>query len=163
MSDLQDTFEALVSDLDYPMYVVTACDGTHRAGCLVGFTTQASIDPPRLLVLLSKANETWRVASQAEVLGVHYLGVDNKHLAELFGEESGDWTDKFARCDWHEGPSGTPLLSGVRGWVAGRVLERLDAGDHVAHLLEPVDAGIDTDGRPLTLQRVRDLDPGHPA
>jgi flavin reductase (DIM6/NTAB) family NADH-FMN oxidoreductase RutF len=115
------------------------------------------------VVLVSKANETFRVASRTDVLVVHYLGVDNHALAELFGEESGDWTDKFEHCDWRAGPQGTPVLSGVRGWVAGRVLERVDAGDHVAHLLEPIDAGVGDAGPPLTLQQVRDLEPGHPA
>src|SRR4051794_4064184 len=98
------------------MYVVTASVDGDRAGCLVGFVTQASIDPPRLLVMVSKANETFRVARQADILGVNFLGADNKDLAELFGEESGDWTDKFARCAWHEGPSDVPVLDGVRGW-----------------------------------------------
>ena len=35
-----DAFHSLVADLDYPMFVVTACDGSERAGCLVGFLTQ---------------------------------------------------------------------------------------------------------------------------
>ncbi len=163
MKRVDDDFERLVAGLDYPMYVVTTAVDGERAGCLVGFATQASIDPPRLLVLVSKANETYRVASRAPVLVVHYLGVYNHQLAELFGEESGDWTDKFDRCAWEEGPSGVPVLAGVRGWVAGRVLDRLDTGDHVAHLLEPIDAGFGDAGPPLMLQQVRDLDPGHPA
>jgi flavin reductase (DIM6/NTAB) family NADH-FMN oxidoreductase RutF len=163
VAGVEGVFERLVSDLDTPMYVVTAADGTDRAGCLVGFATQASIDPPRMLVLISRANETFRVASTAEALGVHFLGADNKDLAELFGEESGDWTDKFERCEWQDGPAGVPVLIGVKGWIVGRVLERLDAGDHVAHLLEPVDGGFAHAAAPLTLQQVRDLDPGHPA
>lgn len=163
MPDVAAIFEQLVADLDYPMYVVTATDGQDRAGCLVGFATQASIDPPRLLVLISKANETFDVASRATVLGVSFLSAANKDLAALFGAESGDWTDKFARCEWREGPAGVPILSGVRGWLAGRVLERLDAGDHVAHLLEPIDAGFAGGRSPLTRRQVSDLDPGHPA
>jgi flavin reductase (DIM6/NTAB) family NADH-FMN oxidoreductase RutF len=163
VTDVHRTFEKLVSDLDPPMYVVTAAAGGEQAGCLVGFATQASIDPPRLVVLLSKVNETFRIAQDAAVLGVHYLGADNKDLAALFGEESGDWTDKFSRCDWQPGPCDIPVLIGVRGWVAGRVLARLDAGDHVAHLLEPIDAGFAGGQAPLTLQQVTDLDPGHPA
>ena len=115
MTALRSAFEDLVGGLDYPMYVVTAAVDGERAGCLVGFAAQASIDPQRLVVMVSKANETFRIASKADVLGVHYLGQDNEDLAELFGEESGDWTDKFARCKWQEGPSGVPILADVRG------------------------------------------------
>jgi flavin reductase (DIM6/NTAB) family NADH-FMN oxidoreductase RutF len=161
--DTEENFHTLVSDLDYPMFVVTAADHDQRAGCLVGFATQASIDPPRLLVLLSKANRTFGVAQATDILVVHFLHRDNHHLAALFGEETGDDVDKFARCPWHEGPGHTPILGGTRGWVVGTVVARLDAGDHVAHLLEVDEAVTDLPGPPLTFQSVRGLDPGHPA
>ena len=45
-----EEFGSFVSGLDYPMFVVTAAADGRRAGCLVGFTSQVSIDPPRLLV-----------------------------------------------------------------------------------------------------------------
>ena len=67
-----------VEGLDYPVFVVTAASGEERDGCLVGFATQASIDPPRLLVCLSKENRTTRIAQDAEVLAVHALGADEQ-------------------------------------------------------------------------------------
>ncbi|MGH3330053.1 MAG: flavin reductase, partial [Nocardioidaceae bacterium] len=67
-------FDDFVEGLDYPMFVVTTANDGHRAGCLVGFTTQASIDPPRMLVCLSVKNRTYRVAQEAEYLAVHVLG-----------------------------------------------------------------------------------------
>ena len=45
-----EAWDAVTELLDYPMYVATVRVGEHRAGCLVGFATQASIDPPRFLV-----------------------------------------------------------------------------------------------------------------
>jgi flavin reductase (DIM6/NTAB) family NADH-FMN oxidoreductase RutF len=159
-----DAFDALVSGLDYPMYIVTAQapDGG-RSGCLVGFATQASIVPPRLLVLISKLNHTWPVAERSNALAVHFLHRDNHDLADLFGEQTGDDVDKFSRCAWHDGPDGTIVLSGTRGWVVGRVLARWDAGDHVAHLIDVAHAAVDHDGSQLDYQLVRHLDPGHPA
>ncbi len=44
------TVHALVTEIDYPMFIVTAAAGGRRAGCLVGFTTQCSIHPPRFLI-----------------------------------------------------------------------------------------------------------------
>ena len=38
------TFNSLVGDLDYPMFIVTACADGERSGCLIGFATQASIE-----------------------------------------------------------------------------------------------------------------------
>ena len=105
-----DTFNALLSELDYPMFVVTTAVGDERAGCLVGFATQCSIDPPGFLVCLSKQNHTYRLARTAELLAVHFLPEDATDLAELFGGQTGDDVNKFRRCAWHSGAGGVPLL-----------------------------------------------------
>ena len=131
---------ALVGDLDYPMFIVTATNGREHAGCLIGFATQCSVDPSRFLACLSDKNHTWKVAQGAELLVVHLVPSDAKDLAELFGEETGDEIDKFERVDWHEGPGGAPVLDRCENWFAGRILERYDVGDHRAHLLEPIEA-----------------------
>ncbi len=61
-------FDAFVDGLDYPMFVVTVAHDGRRAGCLVGFTTQASCDPARMLVCLSEQNHTYAVARTASLL-----------------------------------------------------------------------------------------------
>ncbi len=158
------TFSALTSALDYPMFVVTACGDGERSGCLVGFATQASIDPARYLVCLSHTNHTYRVAERADVLGVHSLQRQQRELAELFGTQTGDEVDKFTRCRWEPGPEGVPLLVDCPNRFVGRILDRLDAGDHTAFLLDIVEAAAgDGAAKPLMFQQVRDLDPGHGA
>ena len=164
-------FDRLAAQLDYPMVIVTAAARGERSGCLVGFTTQCSIHPPRYLVCISKLNHTYEVADRAEALGVHFPadGPEDVALAELFGEETGDEVDKFERCSWHPAFDGvTPLLDGIGRWFLGRVVEHFDAGDHVAYLLDPVQArsdGPERPGRPrqLGFQAVKDMPPGHPA
>ncbi len=153
----------LVSDLDYPMFIVTATNGRERAGCLVGFATQCSINPPRFLVCLSDKNRTFRVARDAEVLVVHLVPAEADPLAELFGSQTGDDVDKFARCAWHEGPEGTPVLDECGNWFAGRILERVDVGDHRAFLLEPFEAHSDGDESAFTFHRAKRMEPGHEA
>jgi len=158
-----EAFNAVVDDLDYPMFIVTAAAGGERAGCLVGFATQTSIHPARFLVCISRANRTYPVACAAGVLGVHVVPAQAVALAELFGGETGDDVDKFARAPWRDGPEGVPILADCPSWFVGRVLDRVDAGDHVAFLLEPVAAQRGAAGGALTFQRVRHLAPGHEA
>jgi flavin reductase (DIM6/NTAB) family NADH-FMN oxidoreductase RutF len=159
-----DTLDPFVGGLDYPMFVVTtATDGGDRAGCLIGFATQSSIDPPRLLVCLSKANHTYRVARDASLLAVHRLGAGQHELAALFGSTTGDEVDKFARCAWQPGPGGVPLLADSPGRLVGEIVDRFDVGDHVGFLLAPLEVSGSSDGRPLSFSDVQDLEPGHPA
>ncbi len=134
-----EPFEKLVALLNYPMFVVTTRSDGDRAGCLVGFASQTSIHPPRFLVGLSKRNRTFRVAAEATHLAVHVF--DRRHLdvVELFGSETGDETDKFARCSWHAGPEQMPILDDAAAWFVGKIVDRVTLGDHVGHLLAPVD------------------------
>lgn len=149
--------------LDYPMYVVTAEAKGTRAGCLVGFATQCSIQPVRFAVYLSKKNHTYRTAREADFLGVHVLGPKDVALAELFGQQTGDRVDKFAHCRWRAGQEGVPILDQCSGWFIGRVLDRVDGGDHVGFLLEPVEAGMAGEPVGLGFQSLKWLEPGHEA
>jgi flavin reductase (DIM6/NTAB) family NADH-FMN oxidoreductase RutF len=161
-----DGLGTFVSGLDYPMFVVTVATGTQpaeRSGCLVGFATQCSISPARMLVCLSKNNHTYLLARAASALAVHRLAAGQRDLASLFGEATGDEVDKFARCAWRTGPAGQPVLTDSATWLVGTVLDRMDLGDHVGFLLAPIEVGGSPDGRPLQFSDVRDLDAGHPA
>jgi flavin reductase (DIM6/NTAB) family NADH-FMN oxidoreductase RutF len=160
--DVRAAFNAIVGNLEYPMFIVTARAGDERLGCLVGFTTQASIDPPCFAVCLSHENRTYRRGRDFGALAVHGVPADAGDLAELFGGETGDEVDKFARCAWHDGPGGLPILDRCERWFVGRVLHRVDAGDHELFLLEPVaaSAGREED---FTFHRAKRIEPGHPA
>lgn len=159
-----DVFDDFVGLLDYPMFVVTVRADGRTAGCLVGFATQASIDPPTFLVGLSGQNRTTSIARTATHLAVHLVPREQLAVAELFGGETGDDTDKFARCDWHEGPERLPILESALAWFVGKITQRFDMGDHIGHLLEPVAGGIvDADRRPVFFADVKGLDPGHGA
>jgi flavin reductase (DIM6/NTAB) family NADH-FMN oxidoreductase RutF len=161
--DATATFSDLVGELDHAMLIVTAAAGGERAGCLVGFATQSSIDPPRFLVCLSKRNRTYRVALEAGALAVHFVPARAPDLAELFGGETGDDTDKFVRCAWRSGPGDLPILEDCPNWFAGRVLERMDLGDHDGFLLEPVEAHRAEDVTAFTFHRAKRIAPGHEA
>jgi flavin reductase (DIM6/NTAB) family NADH-FMN oxidoreductase RutF len=156
-----DPFETLVGAFDYPMFIVTAFADGERSGCLVGFTTQVSITPRRFLVCMSKTNHTFRVASRSPVLGVHVLRPGDEEISVRFGELTGDRVDKFAGLDVVEGPGRVPILPGL-DWFAGRVLQRIDLGDHVGHLLAPHEGeALRLRAGQMGFQDVTDMEPGH--
>lgn len=160
------TFDDFVGLLDYPMFVVTTRADSANAGCLVGFATQSSIDPPTFLVGISRANHTFSVAQKATHLAVHVLGREHLALARLFGSETGETVNKFDRCQWHSGPQGLPILDAASAWFVGLVERRFDTGDHVGHLLTPVSAGVRTPTHAdelIAYADVKELTPGHDA
>ncbi|OPG09099.1 flavin oxidoreductase [Streptomyces sp. GKU 895] len=147
------------------MYVVTAQADGEKAGCLVGFASQCSIQPARFMVWLSKANRTYRVAERTDRLAVHLLHRSQDHLARLFGGETGDHTDKFTQVPWHAAPGGPPVLDEAPAWFIGHVESRIDGGDHVGFLLIPeaTEGPVGSRTPVLTLSDTHDIDPGHPA
>ncbi|MDR2279256.1 MAG: flavin reductase family protein [Gordonia sp. (in: high G+C Gram-positive bacteria)] len=161
-----EAFDALVA-VDRPLYVITTRAGDELSGCLVGFATQTSIDPERFLVAISRANHTHGVAADAEHIAVHLIAREHEELAHLFGGETGDSMDKFAACDWEEGPHGVPVLTDAGVWLVGSVIDRFDMGDHTGHLLAPVAGEVRHDDSELStwvsLSIGESIDPGHSA
>jgi flavin reductase (DIM6/NTAB) family NADH-FMN oxidoreductase RutF len=160
-----DPFAELVARLDAPLLLVTTAADDERAGCIVGFHSQSSIDPVRYSVWISKENHTYRVALFASHLALHLVTPDDHGLLELFGGTSGDHTEKFALCDWAPGPGGVPLLTQCPNRV---VIERTSVvdvgGDHVCFAGAPVRAEVDPDHQPtaMRLSDAGDVQPGHP-
>jgi flavin reductase (DIM6/NTAB) family NADH-FMN oxidoreductase RutF len=163
MASPAETFVQLSGKLDYPMLVVTVTAAGEQAGCLVGFSTQCSIDPARFMVCLSDKNRTFRLAQDADALAVHFLPVTAIDLARLFGSETDDELDKFDRCRWRRGPGGLPILEGCERWFTGEILARWPLGDHWGYLLAPFAAHDDDADSFLPFSQVKGLPPGHGA
>jgi flavin reductase (DIM6/NTAB) family NADH-FMN oxidoreductase RutF len=159
-----EPFDRLVGMLDYTMFVVTTQADGEPSGCLVGFATQTSMQPPRFLAGLSRANHTCRVAARSGHLAVHVLSRRHIGLAHLFGGQTGDQVNKFDHCSWHAGPEDMPILDEAVAWFVGKTLKRIDLGDHIGYLLEPVagDATEHSDDL-VSFPDVADLEPGHEA
>jgi len=158
-----DDFNALMSVLDPPMAIVTTAVGEERAGCLIGFHAQNSIDPPRYCVWISKANHTHRAILHSPHLAIHFLTSADHDLASLFGELTGDQVDKFALCDTTIHETGVPLLDRCPFRIVGRRVTLLeDDSDHACVMVEPIDLSTGERFVALHLSDLTDLVPGHP-
>lgn len=161
---MTSSFAALTAAMDPAMLVVTVAVGDERDGCLVGFHSQCSIDPPRYAVWLSIANRTHELACRATHLGVHLLGADDHALAERFGGQTGDEVDKLRGIRWTAGPASVPLLAACPNRFVGRIVQRSEAGgDHVAYELDPIEVAVADPPLPLRLRAASDITPGHDA
>jgi flavin reductase (DIM6/NTAB) family NADH-FMN oxidoreductase RutF len=159
-----DDLKRITDKRNAAMSIITtrAQDGT-MAGCVVGFLTQCSLQPVRWLVCISDVNYTFRIALQAPAMAIHFLAKEELPLAELFGGTTGDTTDKFAKCKWSEGPLQLPILSDCKRWVAGKILNRYDAGDHMAYLVDAEHAHCpEGEWNLLYMDECSHIKPGHP-
>jgi flavin reductase (DIM6/NTAB) family NADH-FMN oxidoreductase RutF len=157
-------FDAIMEPLDPPLVIVTTAAADERAGCLVGFHGQCSIEPRRYCVWLSRANHTYRVALRSQHLAIHFLTAADITLAERFGGLTGDRTDKFAGLDVVPGPGDVPLLRQCGSWLAVlRTGQPGDGGDHACMITAPVAVHGGRPFEPLRLSAARHIVPGHEA
>ncbi len=157
-----DAFNSVMASVDTAMIVVTTAAEDELAGCLVGFHSQSSISAQQYCVWLSKANHTYRVSLRATHFGVHFLTQNDLAIAERFGTQSGEQTDKFAGLDVHLDEGGVPVIGDCPNRM---VLERIatldDGGDHVCITTRVQSTHTAGTFTPLRLSDVTHLDPGH--
>lgn len=146
------------------MMIMTTAVAGHRAGCLVGFHSQCSIEPDRYAVWLSKANHTCQLALRATHFGLHFLDRRHVRLAEIFGTLCSEEVDKFALTSVHEGPEGVPVLDDCDDRIIARRTAFLEEGsDHICFITEPVAATAGVRREPLRFADVANLTAGHGA
>jgi flavin reductase (DIM6/NTAB) family NADH-FMN oxidoreductase RutF len=161
-SETSKAFDDVAAALDPALVVVTTVLDGERAGCLVGFHAQSSIDPARYCVWLSKANHTYRIAQRAGHLAVHVLSDADVDLAKWFGTHSGDDVDKFAGLAVSQGDGGVPLLDRCPRRIVLRRTTLLDeGGDHVCVSGVVVAAQGGGEFAPLRLSQAAGWEAGH--
>lgn len=162
--DIDDAFDRFVAAGDPPTFVVSVRAGEKTDACLVGFATQCSIAPRRFAVCISEVNRTWRLVAEGPVvLAVHRLRQGDDAVAEWFGGHTGDDVAPFGDYATTPGPDGVPLIDALGDRLIGREHARVDAGDHVLIVLEPIAVHGDAEAEPFTLADAGSIDPGHPA
>ena len=158
------SFDDLVGAMDGALVVVTTAVDDQLGGCLVGFHSQCSIEPPRYALWLSRANHTYRLALFAEHLAIHVLGAGDASVARHWGTASDDETDKFADVGWSAGPGGVPLLDACPARVVAHKRTVIDDGsDHVCFIVEPLEVHGAPSGPSLRVSDLGSVEPGHAA
>lgn len=152
----------LMGSVDSPLIVVTTSAEGERAGCLIGFHSQGSIDPEHYCFWLSKANHTYRVALRADHFAVHFLTTADHGLARHFGSRSGSEADKFTGLDLTVTEDGVPLLADLPNrLLVERIAMLDDGGDHVCTTARVTSVEVAGDFTALRPSQLGDLTPGH--
>jgi len=108
--------------------VVTTCDADGVGhGLTVSSFTSVSLDPPLVLVCVSRRATSLPVLLTAGRFGISVLARSQRALALRFARPA---PDKFAGLQWRVGLLGVPLLDGSVAHVECEVARTVDGGDH---------------------------------
>ena len=118
-------------------------------GVPFGFTATSvaslSAKPPRFTFNMARTSSSWPAVANTTYIGVHMLGLENQQLADRFARTS----NRFEGDHWALGPHDVPILSGVAGWLIGKVQMRLSFENNAVVVVEVVEGEVGADGAPL--------------
>ncbi|MEM3638147.1 MAG: flavin reductase family protein [Conexivisphaerales archaeon] len=120
-------------------------------GSLYGMTassfTSVSLQPPLILVAISKSTKLHEVFTSARVFAVNLLAEDQKSVSDRFaGRENVKDRFKGIKFDLVEG---CPIIKGVRAYLLCSIWSTYEAGDHTLLLGQVMKGARVSNRRPL--------------
>jgi flavin reductase (DIM6/NTAB) family NADH-FMN oxidoreductase RutF len=147
--------------LPYGLSVLTAADAQGRfAGASLNWVTQASFQPPQLVVCLKQDSSTLNVVEAAGEFALNLLGKEQGALAFTFFKHVEEQDGSLGGVAY-QFVQGIPVLDPVPAYLLCRVSGLMGDGDHKVVLGEVVDAGVRVEitGRPDEMMLwLRDLE-----
>lgn len=140
--------------LTYGLYVVTAADGNNVAAGSVNWLSQASFEPPLVMVAIKKDSGLHAIVAGNGALAVNVLAAGQKEAASAFFRSTEVKDGKLNGYAFEPGPkTGAPLLLDLPAWFEARVTDAVERGDHTVYLAEVINAGLrDSEAKPMVLR-----------
>jgi flavin reductase (DIM6/NTAB) family NADH-FMN oxidoreductase RutF len=129
--------------------IIATGRGDNRNGCTATSICSLSLEPPSLIVCLSRASTTLSTLRDEAAFGVSFLGGDKADLADRFAGRDGlRGAARFAGEEWTTLMTGAPLLQGAVAIIDCEVEEIIERHTHAIIIGRVVSAHAPS-GRPL--------------
>lgn len=129
--------------------VVTTRVDDKPVGITASSLTSVSLDPPQILICVSRKLYTHQAIEQSGFFAVNILGADHLEWGMRFAGMIPELNDRFAGVETYTAVTGAPILADVLGWLDCRVRHAYDGGDHTIFIGEVVAAGATEERSPL--------------
>jgi flavin reductase (DIM6/NTAB) family NADH-FMN oxidoreductase RutF len=151
--DPQDKKVALRA-INYGLFVLTSAHGDEVGAAGVNWLSQASFEPPLVMVAVKADSDTHALIDQGGVLAVNVLAEDQLDIGKAFFRSSKVEGDRINGYRFEASPeTGCPLFVDLPYWFEGRVTDTITRGDHTIFVAEVVGAGVrDSSVTPMLLR-----------
>jgi len=137
--------------LTYGLYVVTAAEDEDVAAGTVTWLSQASFNPPLVMVAIKVDSSLHDIQQRSGAFAVNILGEGQQDMAQAFFGRTVREGDRLNGYAFETGETGAPLLLDAPAFVECREIGRVERGDHTVVVAEVVNAGVRREARPLEL------------
>ncbi|GAB4326953.1 MAG: flavin reductase family protein [Dehalococcoidia bacterium] len=138
--------------IPYGLYVLGVGDGDEATLSTVNWLTQASFQPPLVVVGVKADAGTYSKLKDAQKFAVSILGTGQKDLAFAFFKHVEPQGGRFGDHAYETKMTGAPILVDAPAWFECHVTDLVERGDHAIVVGTVVEAGVRRETRALTLE-----------
>lgn len=124
------------------LYIVTSSNGNDVSAATISWLNQASFQPPLIMMGIRKDSHTHALLEKTKVCAVHFLGRDQKHIAEAFFKPTKREGNKLSGWEYETKITGAPILKNVPAYVECKIVGSLPCGDHTVFVAEVIEAQV---------------------
>ena len=130
--------------------VISAVKDAKPVGMAIGSFASVSLDPPLVLFCPQKTSSSWPLIEGSGGFCANILSSEQEDVCRVMASRS---EDKFQGIGWTPGPSGSPVLADVLGWIDCSIERVHDEGDHDVVIGRVLAMDAATSGLPLVFFR----------
>lgn len=145
--DAGEAFRAGMRRLASGVCIVTGGTGSEPVGLVATAVCSVSIDPPTLLVSISRSSSAYETIAASGRLCVNILGSEHRDVLEQFTSPERR-AERFTDRQWQLRADAPPILTDALAALDCRVVERIVYSTHEIFLACP-DITLVGDGAPL--------------
>jgi flavin reductase (DIM6/NTAB) family NADH-FMN oxidoreductase RutF len=139
------------------LFILTVRHGAKETAMLASWVQQCSFDPPRVTVAIKKGRELLRWLTDDAAFVLNVLPEGAKSLIGHFGKGFELGEEAFNGIKLAKERETAPVIAAAHAYLGCRVVNRIDAGDHVL-LVAGVETGaVINDGKPTVHLRKNGL------
>jgi len=139
----EDAKKTALRMIPYGLYVLTA-EGKEGAvaAATVNWVTQAAFAPPLVVLGVKTDSGAHAIIKETGQFALNVLGKGQQGLAFNFFKSHEREGDTIGGEPFEKGPNGAPLLLNTPAWVACKLVDTIERGDHSVFVGEVTEAGV---------------------
>jgi flavin reductase (DIM6/NTAB) family NADH-FMN oxidoreductase RutF len=129
--------------IPYGLYVLTSRSRDGRiAGATVNWVTQASFQPPLVVVGVKTDSSSHEIIKQSRAFALNVLGKGQNAVAFTFFKPTEHAGNSISGEPFALGKSGSPILTNAAAFLDCSLVDTVERGDHSIFVGEVIDAGV---------------------
>jgi flavin reductase (DIM6/NTAB) family NADH-FMN oxidoreductase RutF len=128
--------------IPYGLYVLTAAHGEHVAAATVNWVTQASFEPPLIVVGVKTDSHAHALIKDTKAFALNVLGKGQQAMAYTFFKPADKQGQTISGEPFRAGVTGAPILTNTPAFIECTLEATVEKGDHSVFVGKVVEVGV---------------------